>query len=279
MAKKKKRKPVQKNKTGIRALPKGKYVEKNGRKAWDGSFFRNHKSIFIIMGTVFFLLLGLLFGYQYILTNYTVTTSYVEGNVHYTDEEILDMVMAGHYGNNSLFLSMKYRNKSISGVPFVEKMDVSVIDPHTIKIEVYEKALAGYVEYLENYMYFDKDGIVVESSNEKTKGIPLVTGLQFDHVVLYEPLPVDNPEIFKSILSITQLANKYNLSIDRIYFGSDNTLTLYFNEVRVALGNAADLDEKLMKLQYMLPELEGKSGVLRMENYTGETKNISFEPD
>ena len=124
---------------------------------------------------MFLLLLGVLLGYQYILTNYTVTTSYVEGNVHYTDEEILDMVMTGRYGNNSLFLSMKYKNKSISGVPFVEKMDVSVMDPHTIKIEVYEKALAGYVEYLENYMYFDKDGIVVESSNEQTKGIPLVT--------------------------------------------------------------------------------------------------------
>ncbi len=277
MAKKKKRKPVQKNKTKIRVLPKAKPVEK--KKALDGSFFRNHKSIFIILGIVFLLLLGLLSGYWYILTNYTVTTSYVEGNVHYTDEEILDMVMAGRYGNNSLFLSMKYRNKSVSNVPFVEKMDVSVIDPHTIKIEVYEKALAGYVEYLENYMYFDKDGIVVESSSEKTMGIPLVTGLQFDHVVLYEPLPVDNPEIFKSILSITQLVNKYNLSIDRIYFGSDNTLTLYFDEVRVALGNPTDLDEKLMKLQYMLPELQGKSGVLRMENYTEETKNISFEPD
>lgn len=225
------------------------------------------------------LLLAVLLGYSYVLEHYTVTTSYVEGNVHYTDEEILAMVMEGRYGNNSLFLSVKYRDKSISDVPFVEKMDVSVVDPHTIKVEVYEKALAGYVEYLEHYMYFDKDGIVVESSTENTPGIPLVTGLSFDHVVLYEPLPVENPEIFKSILSITQLVNKYNLSIDRIFFGSDDTLTLYFEEVRVALGKAEDLDEKLMKLQYMLPELSGKKGVLRMENYTEETKNISFEPD
>lgn len=44
---------------------------------------------------MFLLLLGVLLGYQYILTNYTVTTSYVVGNVHYTDEEILDMVMTG----------------------------------------------------------------------------------------------------------------------------------------------------------------------------------------
>lgn len=261
MAKKKKRKSVQR---------------KRKRNRYD---FRNHKSIWMIAGICIVILGGLLIGYQYVLEHYTVTTSYVEGNVHYTDEEILDMVMTGRYGNNSLFLSIKYRNKSISDIPFVEKMDVSVVDPHTIKVEVYEKALAGYVEYLENYMYFDKDGIVVESSLAKTSGIPLVTGLSFDHVVLHEPLPVENPEIFKAILSITQLVNKYNLSIDRIFFGSDDTLTLYFGEVRVALGEAADLDEKLMKLQYMLPELEGKKGVLRMENYTEETKNISFEPD
>ncbi len=225
------------------------------------------------------LITGLFAGYSYVVRNYTVTTVYVEGNVHYTNEEIMDMVMDGYYGDNSLFLSLKYKDKSIEGVPFVEKMDISVLDPHTIKIEVYEKALAGYVEYLERYMYFDKDGIIVEASDEKTKGIPLVTGLSFDHVVLHQPLPVENTEIFNDILSITQLVNKYELSIDRIYFGSDDSLTLYFEEVKVALGNEGNLEEKIMELQYMLPELTGKKGTLRMENYTEETKTITFEPD
>lgn len=242
-------------------------------------YISNYKSLFIIGGMVLFLVLALLAAYFYIIRNYTVTTIYVEGNIHYTNEEVIDMVMEGHYGNNSLLLSLKYKDKSIVGVPFIEKMDVSVQDPHTIKIEVYEKALAGYVEYLERYMYFDKDGIVVESSKEKTAGIPMVTGLEFDHVILYEPLPVEDKEIFTKILSITQLVNKYNLSVDRIYFGKDDSLTLYFEEVKVALGIGDNLDEKVMKLQYMLPELEGKSGTLRMENYTEETKNISFEPD
>lgn len=233
----------------------------------------------VTMAIVAFLILGLFAGYYYIIKNYTVTTVYVEGNVHYTNEEIMAMVMEGYYGDNSLFLALKYKDKSIEDVPFVEKMDISVLDPHTIKIEVYEKALAGYVEYLERYMYFDKDGIVVETSTEKTKGIPLVTGLVFDHVILYQPLPVENADIFDDILSITQLVNKYNLSIDRIYFGSDNTLTLYFEDVKVALGARENLEIKVMKLQYMLPELTGKSGVLRMEDYTEETNTITFEPD
>ena len=255
-----------------------KTVIKKERRSF-GEYVSTHKSLFVMGGMALFLLIGLLAAYSYVIANYTVTTVYVEGNVHYTNEEIIDMVMEGRYGNNSLLLSIKYKDKSIVGVPFVEKMDVSVMDPHTIKIEVYEKALAGYVEYLERYMYFDKDGIVVESSLEKTAGVPMVTGLVFDHVVLYEPLPVENSEIFSSILSITQLVNKYSLSIDRIYFGRDGSLMLYFDDVKVALGTGENLDEKIMKLQYMLTELRGKSGTLRMENYTEETKNISFETD
>jgi cell division protein FtsQ len=67
--------------------------------------------------------------------------------------------------------------------------------------------------------------------------------------------------------------------VDRIYFGSDGSVTLYFGDVKASLGVGDNLDEKIMELQYMIPELEGKSGTLRMENYTEETHNISFELD
>lgn len=244
-----------------------------------GDYVAGHKSLFIIAAMVLVFLAALAVGYAYVIANYTVTTVYVDGNIHYTNEEIIGMVMEGKYGNNSLLLSLKYKNKSVADVPFVEKMDVSVENPHTIRIDVYEKALAGYVEYLERYMYFDKDGIVVESSKERTVGIPQVTGLSFDHVVLYEPLPVEDPGIFRSILSITQLVNKYNLSADRIYFGSDGSLTLYFGEIRASLGEGSYLDEKVMRLQDILPKLEGQKGTLNMENFTEDTKNIPFEPD
>ena len=253
--------------------------EKKVEKVSPGAYVKGHKSLFIIGAMITLLVAALVAAYAYVITNYTITTVYVEGNVHYTNEEIMGMVMEGRYGNNSLLLSLKYKDKSIGDVPFVEKMDISVIDPHTIKIEVYEKALAGYVEYLERYMYFDKDGIVVESSLEKTEGIPMVTGLKFDHVIVHEPLPVEDKGIFASILSITQLVNKYELSVDRIYFGSDGSLTLYFGDVKAALGTGANLDDKIMTLQYMLPSLEGKKGTIRMENYTEETKKTSFEPE
>ncbi|MDE7014377.1 MAG: cell division protein FtsQ/DivIB [Kineothrix sp.] len=231
----------------------------------------------IIMGLTAAAIICVLVGiYRYIVTAYEVTTVYVDGNVHYTNEEIMEMVMGGRYGNNSLYLAAKYKDKGIEGIPFVEKMDVNILSPDTIRISVYEKALAGYVEYLGRYMYFDRDGIVVESSEERTSGIPQVTGLKFDYIVLNDYLPVENDEIFKRILDITQLLNKYELMADKIFFDSTYELTLFFDGIRVTLGSDSNIDQKIIHLKNILPNLEGKTGTLRMENYTEGTKNITF---
>ena len=230
----------------------------------------------VVLAVIFILLLA---AYEYILNNYTITTVYVDGNVHYTNEEIMEMVMGGRYGNNSLFLSLKYRDKGIEGIPFIQTMDVAIEAKDTIRITVYEKALAGYVSYLGRYVYFDKDGIVVETSEEETKGIPQVTGLTFNHVILHEPLPVENEEVFNEVLNITQQLSKYFLTVDKIYFDTDYHVTLLFGNVKISLGTSDNIDEKIMKLQYILPELEGKSGTLDMTEYNEDTTTYSFEQD
>ncbi len=214
-----------------------------------------------------------------ILHHYKVTTVYVEGNIHYTNEQIIKMVTDGPLGDNSLYLRFKYKDKGIDNVPFIQTMNVEVLSPDTVRIMVYEKALAGYIEHLGKYMYFDKDGIVVEVSENMTQGIPLVTGLSFDHVVLGEVLPVEDPVIFESILDITKLMNKYSISADRIAFDKAKHQTLWFGEARVSLGTGENIGEKILKLKSILPELEGKKGLLRMDNYSEEMKNITFELD
>lgn len=221
----------------------------------------------------------LLIAWIFVTQKYTVRTVSVEGNSHYSNEEIKDYIMGGSYGNNSIYLTIKYKNKVIKGLPFVESMDVSILSPDSIKINVYEKALAGYVEYLGRYMYFDKDGIIVETSEEKTPGIPQVTGLQFGYLVLYEKLPVENDTIFKKIMNITQLLTKYEIATDKIYFDSSYAMTLYFGETRVELGTEENLDKKIKRLQSILPSIEGKSGSLRMENYTEGANNVTFKLD
>ena len=225
------------------------------------------------------ILLVVIFVFFLFMNHYTVKTITVEGNVHYTNEEIVNMVMTNQLERNSLYLSIKYRKKGIEGIPFIEKMSVDIVSPDMIKITVYEKAVAGYIEYLGKYMYFDKDGIIVEISEVKTEGIPQITGLKFDYVVLHEPLPIEQEDIFQLILDITQLLTKYEIKSDKIYFDKNNQMTLYFENIRVRLGDISNIDDKIIRLKAILPELEGEQGILRMENYDENMKNITFNRD
>lgn len=203
----------------------------------------------------------------------------VTGNSHYSQQEIMDRVITDKYTSNSLYLYLKYQYLDTEPIPFVDKIEVSLKGPGKVRIRVYEKSIIGYVTYMGANFYFDKDGVVVESSSEVTEGIPCISGLRFDALALYQKLNVADDSVFERILDITQLVKKYELSPDRIEFGNNQQLTLYFDKMRVALGNSGSLDEKVGRLYELYPDLEGRSGVLRMENYTDDSKFISFEQD
>ena len=241
--------------------------------------YRRKKAGLILLGLVV-LTAAVLGTGAYMKATYTVNTVYVEGNVHYTEDEIKEIVMRGVLGDNSLYLSLKYRNKGIENIPFVDVMDVKILAPDTIKIIVYEKILTGYVKYMDSYLYFDKDGYIVESSGVRTAGVPQITGLEFDHAVLGQQLPVKDSDIFNNILNVTKLLRKYELSSEKIYFSGSGDITVYFGQVKVALGkDAATLEDKLQRLPEILPTLEGKCGTLQMSSYDESTGRYTFKPE
>jgi len=244
--------------------------------------YRSKRRLWIKILIVFVLLAVILGVVMYLRSAYTVEREnvYVEGNVHYTADEIKDLVMAGPLGNNSLYLSLKYRNKGVENIPFVDVMDVEILAPDKIKIIVYEKALAGYIKYMDTYLYFDKDGYVTETSGVKTPGIPQITGLSFEHAVLGEPLPVEDKSVFGEILVLTKLLTKYELAADKIYFHPYGDVTVYFGTVKVALGDEEEhLEDKLMLLPKFLSELADKSGTLQMEKYNDGNGKYTFKPE
>lgn len=234
--------------------------------------------IIIRIVIVLAIIAGILFAGYTFVTKYRINPEkiYVEGNKHYTNEEIQDMVMGGMLGDNSVYLSMKYKNKKITDVPFVDEISVSVLSDDSIKISVYEKALAGYVCYLDHYVYFDKDGYAVESSDVLTPGIPQVTGIMFNSVEIGMKLGTGDTDIFDRTLDLTKLMDKYDLQVDRIFFHDGGKVTLYFGDVRVSLGDETmHIEDKIMNLPTFLEELKSRNakGVLDMEEYD-ETHGI-----
>ena len=148
---------------------------------------------------------------------------------------------------------------------------------NSVKITIYEKKIIGYVNYMGSNMYFDKDGTIVESSTEVIEGIPKITGLNFDSIILYETLPVGSDKVFRLILDTTQILQKYRIAVDKIYISDNKEVTLYIEQIKVELGTGEDMNDKIRSLNDMLPNLQGLSGTLDIKKYNTNNDGYTFK--
>jgi len=222
------------------------------------------------------ILIVLLLAVILVLTVFSVREVTVEGNSRYTEDEIRDLVLGEGYSNTlSLMLQSSY--SGLEPIPFISTVDITAVSPSHVKIKVYEKTIVGCVEYMGTNLYFDKDGIVVESYSDSIEGVPLISGLKFSEVTLYEQIPVEDADVFRIILNLTQSLDKNGVYPDRISFSEDMEITLYFNEARVLFGTEDQMDEKIADLSAFVDDLKERKGTLHMENFTEETSSIIFE--
>lgn len=225
---------------------------------------KQNKKIWLI-GVLFLLLLiitGISFGGS-------IREVQVFGCKYYTEDEIKDKVMNSVITRNSLGLYATYAGGKKPDIPFVERIVVELNGFHSVSIIVCEKTVIGCIPYMSEYLYFDKDGVIVESSPEHKEGIPVIEGVNFTKMNLHEPLEVDEPAIFQQIMSVSQLLGKYQIATDKVYFDLERKVTLYVGGITVKLGKKDVYDQAIAELSNMLPKAKKKKleGEIDMENY------------
>ena len=196
----------------------------------------------------------------------------------YADEElIIALVEEKAYADNTLALCLSCKFKPIEDIPFVDKIEIDYLSKNSVSVTVYEKALAGCVDYMNSYIYFDKDGIVLESSGNIMPDVPFIKGLEFDRWEVGKKLPIEDERKFKAILNVTQLIEKYELDIDGIKFTASNELVLTHDKITIELGEGEYLEIQMMNLGSILEGLEGKEGTLNMKDFDSENATASFK--
>ena len=234
---------------------------------------------------VFLFIIGLIIAAGwYFVTLHTVLDEnvVVTGNVHYTAEEIKQMVLVDEKSRNSLYLQWAYKDKPIKDVPFIASMTVKVTAPDSIRIEVHEKKLAGYIVFLGENVYFDDAGVVMEITNTYTAGIPEISGILAEEVLIGEPLPVEDPSIFEDILEITKTLEKYSINAQKIEFDESRHITIKVKDLRFVIGQGTYLNEKFERMAGILKEEEiiEKKGSIDLQNCDGSKKFTAiFTPD
>ena len=189
----------------------------------------------------------------------------ISGSDRYTPQQIENILFSGRWGNNTILALINDKTKPHKQIPFVEDYKIVFHGPFKVEVIVYDKSIVGYVSYMSSYMYFDREGIIVESSADCLPGIP-----------------VKNPKIFEEILNLTQQLSVYNIQVDRIRFSISGQPSFTIGQMEVTLGDEGDVDGKLSLLNDILrdhPELKEKKGTLELDGYsdTGNDGAIPFK--
>ena len=197
---------------------------------------------------------------------FTVENVVVEGNELYSSEQIEQLVLNDEYSWNSLYVLLKYRIRDTGKVPFVDTMEVTLDDPHTVHVLVYEKGILGcfYIDAIGQYAYFDKDGFVVETSSDEIEDVPKITGVTC---------------VLNNLLSLTQILKKYDLLPQEIHYDSSLKPTLTYYGIQVSIGSDDYLSQKIVRLSAILPQLAGMYGTLHLDTWTPDTTDIVFDRD
>lgn len=232
----------------------------------------------VILLTILSLILVVAASALIIVKVFVVKNVKVEGNVLYDEALIKSTVLNDDYSWNSLYVLLKYTFTDTEQLPFIDAMEIQMEDPETLKIKVYEKGMMGYlyIPAIGENAYFDKDGIVVETSTRIIENIPRMEGLQCSEVVLYEKLPIED-KLLKQLLTLTQTLKRDGLEPDAIRYGTEYEPVLIYDSVSVTLGSVELLTQKVERMKKILPELEGMAGTLHLENWTEESTNIVFQ--
>ncbi len=118
-----------------------------------------------------------------------------------------------------------------------------------------------------------------EEFSPSLSDLPLVTGLGCESAAVGEKLSVADDSVFNTILALDRMIEKYEIRPDSLEFTQSLTAILHYGDIRVNLGEDSGLEEKMIRVAAILPKLEGKSGVLHLEDYTEDTQNILFSQD
>lgn len=227
---------------------------------------RIYALIVIILGIAIFLLSFFLLFY--------VQRIEVKGVTYSNAQEIERFVKNDELSKNSLYLLWKYTWGKGDIPPYLEEVKLKLRAPWSVQVHVSEKPVVGGVIADDQYVYFDKDGLVVLKGETMLEGVPLIEGMVIKNATLYKTLAAEEKEIFEGFLTVSGLVQKYNMTVERIVC-SETEFHLYIGTIVVKLGDG-NYEQKVAQIPPILEKLAGETGTLHLEHYGEGSESISF---
>ena len=210
---------------------------------------------------------------------YKVDSVEVRGTTHYTDEEVKKMVLRGPLASNSVLAPLIYSTTKTDDIAYVDAFKITQLNRNTICISVKEKKTVGCIRYLDSYIYFDRNGIFVEGTQTRDETVPYFDGIQVNSIVMDEKLDIKGDTVLNTAVALSTIFQKNDMIPDHIQFDSSYSISLIYGDITVQLGKDEDLEEKMNRVIAILPQIQGKKGILHMESVSTDSNTFEEEKE
>lgn len=271
--KKKKSKKVQKTPTTaqkkIKKQDKIKNIQQEKRKKRMKSFLKWIILITIVIGSFVFFLFSPIFNIQ---------TRTVENNSIVSSEEIIQL--SGIQIGENLFSipNLKVKN-NIKKNAYIEDIEIKRKIPNEIVIQVKERKPTYVLEKEGKYAYINNQGYILEISDHKPN-LPVIISYQTTDFETGKRLVVEDLEKMEVVLKIVENAKVNGIAdlITQIDIKdiTDIVLTMEEEGKTIYIGDATDINTKVLLLKKCLEGEKGKSGEIFLDGKINKTNEAVF---
>ena len=236
-------------------------------------FVRFIKTLAIIAGCVA-AAVGLLFVFVYFFC--TVENVTVTGSNVYSQEEIEAMVLDDEYSWNSVYVLLDNFFRPKKNIEFVKSETVYMSGLHDITIAVEEKDYRYFINMGDGtYTYVDADGKVLEITDRFVE-LPELFLQTYGEMKKGKPFS-DDEDVTDIYAAIVEKLEAVDTEFPYMYIDDDGNGYLVRDNVTISLGDTDDIAQKMRRIDYIYPYIEGMTGTLHMENWSASNTDIIFE--
>lgn len=180
-----------------------------------------------------------------------------------------------YLGQNIFKFNKNKTEKNIKTNAYIENVKIEKKFPNKIEIQVEERQRDYNVEFLNGYAYINKQGYILEKSQEKLD-LPTIQGISTEEEQIVEGNRLNSEDLEKleTVIQIMSTCKNYDLDtkVTTINIENKDEYSLYMEEEKktIYLGNKNNLSNKMLYVKTIIEKNQGKEGYIYVD---GDTNN------
>ena len=197
-----------------------------------------------------------------VILNVRIKSVEVIGNNKVGDEIIISSLFEKKNDDISLLFFLKNKIKGNKKIKLINSYSIKWITPFKIEVIVNEKTPIAFVRRDINNLYIDREGTIIEMSEERKEGLIEIAGVDFRNYDIGEELEFDNKKLFNALLNIASFLKENNLKASLIEIQKESDIYIYVDRIVAYMGDTRNMEIKLQRLIDIYPKISDLSGTL-----------------